>query len=273
LMLAPGASDSLTVTTLITQTTVNTATWTAANSTGLYDDAIGDTIGMGVVQHDITEFNSTTSAGVVTLEMVFNGTISPPGSGNPDEVVGFLEIDRDSSALTGLPPISNIFCPAVPDMGMDFLIDLGSYNDVNDTLLLMLVDEFHTTLFPVGLVDANFGSNSFTVDIPLDMLSVYGVLDEEGIINFSTVVGTVAEPTDCAPDSVYLSSRLDVSASDSATVIQNTPTDVALTGFDASAPTAWLPVWLMVLALVVMVIPAVILRLSAGNASGSKKHR
>jgi hypothetical protein len=262
---APGTSDFYTVTTTITQTTVNSATWTAASSSGAHLDPTGDTFGLGAVQHDITDFNATTEAGILTLQMAFDGSISPPGSGNPDDVIGLIEIDRDGSTLTGLPIVLPIFCPSPPAMGTEFLLDLSTYNPGAGTVALLFFDEFTLTGTQVGSVNIAFGSDSFTINIPLSMIDVYG--PEEGIVNVGTVIGTVAEPTDCAPDGDVLTSRLEVSDSDTATVTQDAPTGVALSGIEGTTPVAWLPIWLMVLALAIMVVPVALLRFSGKRSS------
>jgi hypothetical protein len=114
-------------------------------------------------------------------------------------------------------------------------------------------------------VNIAFGSDSFTINIPLSVIDVYG--PEEGIVNVGTVIGTVAEPTDCAPDGDVLTSRLEVSDSDTATVTQDAPTGVALSGIEGTTPVAWLLIWLMVLALAIMVVPVALLRFSGKRSS------
>ena len=262
---APGASDFYTVTTTITQTTVNSATWSAASATGVHPDPVGDTFGTGAVQHDVIEFGAETEGGTLTLQMVFSGTISPPGSGNPDEIVGFIDMDRDNSALTGVPAFSSPFCAMLPVMGVEYLVFLTSYNPGAGTMDLLFIDEISMTGAIVGVVDATFAGNSFTIEVPLSLLEGYG--PEEGIVDAAAVVGTLAEPTDCAPDSTVLTSRLEVSDNDDATVNQNAPTDVALSGIEGTTPAVWLPVWLLLLALVAMAVPAVLLRFSGKGIS------
>lgn len=261
----PGASDFLTVTAIITQTTVNSATWSAASAAGLHLDPAGDTLGAGAIQHDVIEFGAETAGGILTLQMVFSGTISPPGSGNPDELAGFIDMDRDNSALTGVPAFSAPYCAMLPTMGMEYLVFLNSYNPGAGTMELLFIDEISMTGAIVGVVDVTFTANSFTIEVPLSLLESYG--PEEGIVDAAAVVGTLAEPTDCAPDSTVLTSRLEVSGSDDATVNQNAPTDVALSGIEGTAPAAWLPVWLLLLALAAMIVPAVLLRYSAKRTS------
>jgi hypothetical protein len=262
---APGMSDFYTITTLITQTTVNLATWSAASATGFLADPAGDTFGTGPVQLDVTGLYAETDAGLLTLQMVFGGPISPPGTGNPDEVVGLIEIDRDNSSLTGLPFATALFCPAPPPVGVDYFIDISSYDSVGGTMVLFFIDEFTLIASPVGLVDATFASDGFTVEIPLSLLENWG--PEEGIVDVAAVIGTPAEPTDCAPDGSALTSRLEVSDNDTATVTQDAPTGVAISDFNGSAPAAWLPIWLLLLTVLVMGIPAVFLRNSGNRQS------
>jgi hypothetical protein len=192
--------------------------------------------------------------------MVFSGTISPPGSGNPDDVAGFIEIDRDSSSLSGAPIAILTFCPMPPTIGPDYFLDISSYNPGPGTMTLLFIDEFNLIIAPVGTVNVNFVSDGFTVDIPLSLMTVYG--PEEGVVDVAGVIGTTLAPTDCAPDGVALASRVEVSGNDMATVTQNNPTDVALSGVTGTTPVAWLPIWLMLLAFGAMAVPGMLLRFS-----------
>jgi hypothetical protein len=262
---APDASDFYTVSTLITQTTVNTATWEAANTSGLFNDPVGDTFGMGAVQLDITEFNATTEAGFLTLEMAFDGSISPPGTGSPNSIVGILEIDRDGSSLTGNPAFVNTFCPGQNDIGTEYFIDLNTYNPGPGTVQLYFVDEFNQVLVPVGSVNSSFTSSGFTIVTSLSLMEHYA--PEEGIVNVAAVVGTTAEPTDCAPDGDTVTSRVDVAAGDSAAVVQNNPTDVNLSSLEGSSSAVWLPIWLILLTIVALLLPAVFLRFLMARSS------
>ena len=173
---------------------------------GSVDDPVGDTFGGGSPQHDLTQFSAFIDASGTNLllGMTFDGNITPGDSGMADALVGLLEMDLDQDSGTGFGAIADFFCPAATNLGVEFLVDLGTYTA--GTGQMLLVDLANG---PVGNVDASFTSNSVSITVPLALLG------DDGFLNAATVIGTVPEPTDCAPNGGFL-----ISAAGAAPVIE-----------------------------------------------------
>jgi len=154
-------------------------------------DPVGDTFGIGPVQHDITLFSAYYTATELIITVEFDGAISPPLPMQADSVVGYIDIDADQDWLTG--DISNIddFSPYSPtNLGVDYAVDLWAYNPVNDTVALFDEDEIE-----VGTAVIEFEANSFVVTIPLSIMN-----NDDGNVNTAVVIGPFEEPTDIAPN-------------------------------------------------------------------------
>lgn len=162
---------------------------------GSVDDPVGDTFGGGSPQHDLTQFSAFIdgSGTNLLLSLTFDGNITPADSGMADAMIGLLEMDLDQDNATGFSPISDIFCPVATNLGVEFLVDLGSYTDASGQMLLV-----DLATGPVGNVDAAFTSNSVSITVPLALLG------DDGFVNTATVIGTTPEPTDCAPNGGFL---------------------------------------------------------------------
>ncbi len=234
LVLAPGDSAFVTATTNITQTTINTGTWTAGTGGGVIADPAGDTFGQLALQHDVITFSAGRLDSVLVFQLVFSGTISPADSGLPNALVGAIDIDADQNSGTGGLGVADTFCPNPPGLGIEYGVDMFSYNSGTGTM--PIVDQNGT---PVGNANATFQPNAVTIFVPLSLIG-----GDEGFVDTAAVAGTVDEPTDCAPDGQSLASSVAVSASDTATVTQDAPTDVNLTSLVADNPPTLLPAWL-----------------------------
>lgn len=158
-------------------------------------DPVGDIFNPGP---DLAGIFAQTDGADLVLRLDFDGFIErPPGSGNDNEVVGFIDIDSDQQAATGLNG-GNVtaFCPAPPaEFGVDFVVNLGTFDPGTNTVVLQ-----NDAGIPVGAVPIAFTSNRLTVTIPNALIS------DDGIVNVNTVIGNIAAPTDCAPDGAVLTS-------------------------------------------------------------------
>jgi len=149
-------------------------------------DSLGDTIGFGSLQHDITSVSGEGDATTFCLTVDFAGPISPADAADGNELVGFVDFDTDANALTGFSGANDFFCPSPAGIGVESTLDMFSVSGGMTTLL--------TSGGPVT-VSVVFGSSSFTAVIPLT------ALDGDSSFNFAMVLGTPAEPTDCSPNS------------------------------------------------------------------------
>ena len=146
-------------------------------------DTVGDAFGSGSARHDITSVSATADATTFCLTVNFAGAIAPADSGSDHAVAGFIDFDTDANPKTGTPGATDSFCPQPPRLGAERTLDLFS------------VSQGQAQMAPGGeLVPVSFDTSSFTVAIPLSDLG------GSATFNAAMVLGTLAEPTDCAPD-------------------------------------------------------------------------
>ncbi|MGE3298363.1 MAG: hypothetical protein AB7I68_13570 [Porticoccaceae bacterium] len=162
-------------------------------------DPTGDTFGTGTPQHDITSFSADVQGSDMVLTLTFAGTISPPDSGQPDALVGQIDIDRGPSAGDG-PGATEAFCPLPGFAGtVDAAVSIFSGTATSADFL------DNSTMATTPIV-ASYTANSATYRIPL------AVLNAGATVDFGTVIGTIPEPTDCAPDGAVLSASTTAAA-------------------------------------------------------------
>jgi len=157
-------------------------------------DPIGDTFGSLSPQHDITEFRVERSGGNMVVTLTFNGTIAPGDPPVTASLVGYVEFDADQDPNTGFAGTADGFCPTTSGLGIDFFLDLFSYDAATGTS--PLYDENGSLVSDVATI---FTSNSVMLTFPYASMG-----SANGVVDAVTVIGTVPEPTDCAPDGGYL---------------------------------------------------------------------
>ncbi|HEY3130293.1 MAG TPA: hypothetical protein VGL91_12610 [Acidobacteriota bacterium] len=158
-------------------------------------DPTGDTFGTGQVQIDITFFSAHVEGSDLVLRVNFAGPVTPGDSGQPNAVVGYIDLDVDQNAATGTESHVDVFSPFKAKLGIEYSVFLFNYSSATkDT---PLIDTNFNTL---GRVPVTFTSNSLTVRVPLSLIK------DDGIVNTAIVLGTVPEPTDIAPNGGFITS-------------------------------------------------------------------
>jgi len=146
-------------------------------------ETTGDTFGAGDVQHAISRVSWEGDADTFCLTVEFAGPVDPAEPFSPRSVVGFIDFDTDSNPATGFPSAPDFFCPAPAGLGAEAELSVFS------------VSGGFATIFPSGaLVPVNFDQSAFTAIIPVSELG------GDTSFNFAMVLGTIPEPTDCAPN-------------------------------------------------------------------------
>ncbi len=149
-------------------------------------DPLGDTFGSGPVQIDITSVTTNLLPGEVDFHVAFAASISPPSAFAPNSVVGYLDLDTDLNAATGVNAWAG--SPTVIP-GVEYIVDLFSEGtspgnvDVLDT----------STGFPTGSAGITFGTDYFDLTLPTSLIG-----NSNGYLNWGLIVGTYAESTDTA---------------------------------------------------------------------------
>jgi hypothetical protein len=147
-----------------------------------------NSLGAGPPLLDIETIHLSHADGLLSFSMSFFTPIAAPSTGLPEGVVGVIELDTDRNIATGAPPVQNGFSPpfASLSLGADYLVLLFS-----EAINPGFVDIVDSSFNPVGTVPISFTPTSFAGDIPLGMLG-----GDDGIMDFTTIIGTVPQPTD-----------------------------------------------------------------------------
>ena len=149
-------------------------------------DAQGDATGTTPVR-DISYLAAYNDGTHLVLTLQFWGAISPPNTGNTNEVVGFIDLDLDRDPSTGEPSM------ALGDaLGWEASVDLFSWSDASDSV--QIVDATMATI-ATGRVQ-RFG-NGLDVMIGLEALG----LSPGSVVHVAAITGDPLTPTDDAPDS------------------------------------------------------------------------
>jgi hypothetical protein len=154
-------------------------------------DPTGDTFGTGAVQLDITSLEAVYDSTSLYLMMSFATPIAPASAVASNSVLGFIDLDADQNASTGVTPFTNTFGPLSDIvLGMDYFVDLGVEFSTPG-----FVRVYSSANVLQGSVPITYGSDFFAIAIPLALLG-----GDDGVLNFAAVVGTFAEPTDEVPN-------------------------------------------------------------------------
>jgi hypothetical protein len=173
----------------------------------VFADPAGDTFGPPGVHHDITSVSASANGTTLTFTVSFAGPISAPSSSAANSVVAFIDLDTDQNAATGGtgsfggPVVGGnseinflIGIPLVPGptvlLGDEYYVDL--LFEQNHPGLADIVRTSDNT--SVGTIPIAYAASAFTVAIPLSSIG-----NDNGLVNFAVVVGTINDPTDRAP--------------------------------------------------------------------------
>lgn len=162
-------------------------------------DPIGDTFGSLSPQLDISAFSASTDGSDLSLGLDFATPITPADSGQPDALFGFIDVDTDQNPTSGVVSAEDVFCPQPSGLGVEFVVDLGAYDSMTGTV--GVYDS--SSMMLVGSAPTVFGPTSVSVTVPLSLLG-----GSDGIDDVATVIGTMPEPTDCAPNGGALTSDM-----------------------------------------------------------------
>ncbi|MEX1253262.1 MAG: S8 family serine peptidase [Dehalococcoidia bacterium] len=152
------------------------------------DDPGGDSF--GGLAPDITEVRGSFDADDFYLTVEFQDPISP------GDVAGVIDFDTDQNASTGITSAADSNCGPAPNLppGMTGADAFGELFFPSNLLFIYDVN-FGT----IGAAPVVYGQRTLTAIIPLDFLSGDDALD------FTMVLGTQLQPTDCAPNGTSLS--------------------------------------------------------------------
>lgn len=165
----------------------------AANAKAFANDPTGDAFGTSGVNHDITSISADVANNALLITINFANQISPPNSGRPDAVVGYVDIDTDGNTAETDSNLDG-FCPSSqsPVIGTDFFLFLFSGSTSSAPV-------YSADGGSAGNATTAYGSNTLTISIPLTTIAAGAAP-----IKVATVLGNVNVPTDCAPNGAAL---------------------------------------------------------------------
>lgn len=137
---------------------------------------------------DIDTLDMRYSATDLNFSMTFFSSILPPSSGSFDALVGAIDLDVDQDMSTGVPPLQNAFSPpfAMLGGGVEYIVDL--FSEATQPGFVNVTD---TAGVVQGVIPVAYTNNSISGSIPLSILG-----NDDGQLNFSGIIGTLAQPTD-----------------------------------------------------------------------------
>ncbi len=161
-------------------------------------DPENDTFGNSAAPIDITGFSADATSEALVIGLTFAGAISPPDSGQPNAIVGYVDIDADQDGNTGDGPWTDFLTGSnATGLGNEYYVDFFSYSATDGAC--DVVDD--NTEIVTGRAPVSFTSMTMTVQIPLSLLG-----NDDGAVNTAAVVGTTEEPTDKVPNAGFLAS-------------------------------------------------------------------
>ncbi|MHB1223720.1 MAG: hypothetical protein ACYC2G_06680 [Gemmatimonadaceae bacterium] len=155
-----------------------------------FADPVGDRLAGDddIGSPDIVRMSGSYDADALTIVLTFDAPVVPWSENQLNSLDGFVDLDVDESALTGIPAAGDEY-GANAGLGADFFLNL---RDVGGTQMnLMRADGKQFTI-----VQAEFDGKTVTVELPRSALG-----DDEDGLRMSVVVGHPGSPaTDLAPN-------------------------------------------------------------------------
>lgn len=179
------------------------AAWLPDNYRAVYAAAsTGDPIGDELVANapfDIVGLTAETVGSSLLVTVSFNGAVSPPGTGAPNAVDAFIDIDADQDGNTGEVAWTDFLRDLDPadgtGLGIEFYVDLFQFDETDGTVVL----RNDSTDTDAGRVPVSFSGNAFTVQVPL------GLIGGDGDVNVAAVVyQDVLDAIDVVPNQGFV---------------------------------------------------------------------
>ena len=167
----------------------------AADATASVADPLGDGI-RGTVGWDLTEMTLTRDASGITVTLELSKDVVSPMSGDPDALIGFVDLDLDQNASTGGISVVDEFRHdgGHTGLGVDERIDASSFGADSTVAVTDAAGA------EIGRVKPAFRGRLITFHLPNALLH-----GDDGVLDAVAIVGSAARPDDFAPQSGHLS--------------------------------------------------------------------
>jgi len=147
-----------------------------------------------IVAPDIVRMTAWPEDGDLIIELEFVNDVVSDDVGGNNLVVGYVDIDVDQNAGTGVLPFTddNRLDQGSTGMGSDYIVEMWMAGTGKYAI-------FDSLFVSVDSITPTFDANLLTLTIPLTALG-----GDDGIANLATVVGTFENPSDIAPNDGHL---------------------------------------------------------------------
>jgi hypothetical protein len=167
-----------------------------------FADPAGDTLATppaappaGARAPDLVRVSGRVERGTIRFVLEFAEPVAPWSARAPNSLDGFLDIDLDENALTGIAG-AGAGAGGDPDLGAEFYVDLRDPQGGRMALIEPARRRF-------VLIPARFEGSRVTIEIPRGELG-----PDDGQFHFALVVGLPGRPvTDVAPNTGHFAAR------------------------------------------------------------------
>ncbi|HEX7978391.1 MAG TPA: hypothetical protein VF461_07305 [Gemmatimonadaceae bacterium] len=166
-------------------------------STALIFDPAGDTFGLpGLTQWDVTGLSITRETDGITVRVDFANNVELPTPGDPNALVGLVELDLDQNVVTGKLGILDQLRKdgGATGMGVDAALNLS--NIAADSTLIV----YDMGGNPTGRAKVAIGGHRLTIHVPSALIG-----NDDGYLDAAVIVANSRSITDLAPQSGHLS--------------------------------------------------------------------
>jgi hypothetical protein len=161
-------------------------------SAALVSDLGGDAITGAFATYDILSIDALFTATDVTFTVNLSSNPLAPSAAVASGIYGFIDIDIDNNALTGVTSNIDILAPPFGNTGLGMEYSLKLSTEASHAGFVDLFDPIFsiTTTAPI-----TYGVNMFSIKAPLIQLG-----NDDGLLSYSVAVGDSANITDQAVD-------------------------------------------------------------------------
>jgi len=156
-------------------------------------DTMPATAGSSARAHDLVAITGRYTPDFLLLTLRFSANISAPARHAANSVYGFIDLDVDESAATGVEPGINIF-GGNAEQGIEYEISLFGGDETSV--------ELYGLDGSLGRVAVRFDGDSVTIRVPLSKLG-----RDDGNLSLTAVFGTYGRATDVAPNTGVVLAR------------------------------------------------------------------
>jgi hypothetical protein len=158
-------------------------------------DPAGDALPAPSLTADITAISSTVNSESITFKVDFAGPVylASVSDSTHQGLFGYIELDTDQNPATGTPAGAGFIFPPAMNMGVDYLIDIGS--ERTHAGFVDVITRMKPPGLIIGQVPIMATEKSFSVTVPLALLG-----NDNGLVNYVANLGVLFSFKDRVPN-------------------------------------------------------------------------